>query len=196
MIAGISVFLLWLPFRWEVLEAAGAYVILIGVILVPFGFAFLNQSTSITADSEYRSRPRGRLKVVLAVCLLFINFPLAFGIIIAVDNIKTRYYVTVVNESNHSMEKAVISGGGVSVELGTIFPGEKITRYFLIKGEGTLVCEYAYDGVRRKSVIDGYVCSGMGGDVLVHLRRDGDFAVDDVFGRQILEKIGELPQKD
>jgi hypothetical protein len=191
MIAGVVVFLLWLALRWESLESLGACVILGGLALFPIGIVCWMMSIDLSAGEKAVADARfHQFKLALPLVLLLANFPLALGIVMAATNFYTRYYVTIENQSPTPMNGTVITYSNSHVELGTIHPGQRVTRYFHMPGDGAVTCEFTFAGVPRKCVIAGYVSRNQGGDMYVVVRPNGEFAVTDVRFERIVQTHG------
>jgi len=140
---------------------AGIYNIYFGFIALIVGVVFciikISRYKKINDKTEKR-------KVQILLILIMLNIPIALTILFVAISIETVYSVEVTNTSTKIVDNCVIDGGGVSTILGKLSPGEKITKTFWIKNDGTLYLKYEIDNQKKEITIDGYVTNSMGGN--------------------------------
>ena len=176
---GIVILLTWLLTGWHWLMAAGIVTLYGGLLLVFIGAVSL-VAFAWTSVRGRSASCRQTIRQSLPVAgVLAVNFPVAVGIIAAVIHLETRYIVTIVNDSSVAVDSFVVSGGGVSVNVGSVPPGSKVRRSFFIKHDGTLTGKGKQDSRSIEGVIDGYVTNSSRGNKLVKIRPDGTLEVAD-----------------
>jgi hypothetical protein len=171
---GVSIFLLWVVTRRGALIPVGIYTILGGLVCFVAGVIALVRFWRLGRRVPDLPRTRLRRSVLVAALLLLSNFPAAGAIVYAAAAIESCYAVTVRNVSGRRIENARVFGGGCDVSFGAVGPGESTRRWFWVEREGSLMLDV--DG--KETVLDGYVCAGMGGRVTATIRTDGAVAVD------------------
>jgi hypothetical protein len=172
---GISIFLLWLMTGWTPLMFAGLATLYAGFLLVLGGLVVLG----VAIVKMIRARawtPALKRRSALVALLLIVNFPAAGAIIWAVVYLETIYTVTISNHSSSTIEQAAISGGGVSVQLGQIKSGARVTKRFFIEHKGELVLSGIEGGRPLNVVIDGYVTNSGGGHKEVEISPNGSIS--------------------
>ena len=176
---GVAVFLVWLLTRWNWLMFAGILTIYGGLAVVAVGAASLVVFVwkSLRAGQLHRKLVTQRALAVGG--LLLLNFAVAAAMVASVIYIETRYIVTVVNHSSVEVRSFVVSGGGVTIDVGTLAPGSEARRVFFIEHDGVLKGEGMQDGRRVEGIIEGYVTNSMGGNKLVKITPDGTLDVTD-----------------
>ena len=102
-------------------------------------------------------------QTIVVAAALVVNFPAAGGILWTVYDLETKYTVVIRNHAPAAIELAAITGGGVSLEIGTIRPGATITKKFRVVTDGTLVFSGEQSGRKLQVVADSYVTNGGGG---------------------------------
>src|SRR6185312_7690842 len=128
LLVGLAIFLLWLITRWGWLMLAGVFTLYAGVVAVALGIIGLAMSPEVR-----RARPR-----LACAALLLVNFPVAFAICYAAVAVKTGYTVVVHNDSQKSLDRVRVSGGGCDVSFGTIPPGASVHRTMRFRQDGRL----------------------------------------------------------
>ena len=179
LITGTSVFLLWVLTRWDWLYGAGMLTIIAGIFVFLFGVACLAASRFDSPSGEVGRSRRESLRRIMALLILLINFPVAASIVVAVETIRTRYVVTIVNHGPERLDNVVVSGGGVEIEFGSVAPGATAERWFHIRTDGELVFHARRNGEEIQGSIEGYVTPGMGDDMRLTFAPDGSFTVVD-----------------
>lgn len=176
---GITIFLAWLLTRWNGLMMAGILTVYGGVGVVAIGAV----SVAVFVWKSLRAGQAPRKQVVrraVAVgSLLLLNVVVAAIIIASVTYLETRYVVTVVNASSAEVRSFVVTGGGVTIDVGMLPPGAEAHRVFFIKHDGVLKGEGVQGERRIEGVIEGYVTHGMGGNMLVKITPSGTLDVAD-----------------
>jgi hypothetical protein len=174
LVAGISVFLLWLATHAAWLMAAGTIVIFVGLACFGVGLLALGRFCWLALAAP---EPPRRFWAATALCaaLLVSNFPAAGLILVKVIEIVTYYTVVVHNESGGELEGVRIVGRGrVYAALGTLPPGGTATRSFAIAHEGPLDVEAG----GTTHTIDSYVTSSGGRLAIATFRPDGSVSVE------------------
>lgn len=179
LITGTSIFLLWVLTRWDWLFVAGMLTIIAGVFVFLCGIACLTASRFDRPLGEVGGSRRETLRRITALLILLSNFPVAASIVVAVDTIRTRYVVTIVNHGSVPLDNVMVSGGGVEIYFGSVAPGAIAERWFNIRTDGKLVFRARRAGEDVDGTIEGYVTNGLGGDMEVTFNRDGSIEVRD-----------------
>jgi hypothetical protein len=91
LLVGVSIFVLWLLTRWDLLMIAGILTLAAGPVLCAFAFLNLSHFLWLARREPDLSPWRRRLAVFWCGGLLLANFPVAASIIYAVMAIKTAY---------------------------------------------------------------------------------------------------------
>ena len=120
--------------------------------------------------------PHRRLWIRTGACgaLLLSNLPVAAGLVVAANAIDSCYAVEIRNESGTTLEDVRVTGPGCGASFGTLRPGTASSRWLWARGEGSLMLEI---GGKEAKMVEGYVCSGMGGQATATVRPDGTVAV-------------------
>jgi amino acid transporter len=173
LVAGTSIFALWLATRWEWLMAVGAFALFLGLALFAVGALALARYCWLALRMP-EPPPRFWTATAVAAALLLSNFPVAGLILRKVFDLESRYTVVVRNESREPRESVHVMGRDrVYVDFGTVPPGGAATRWFRIRHEGPLELHDA----SGTTTIDGYVTAGQGGRAIVTIRPDGEVSV-------------------
>lgn len=153
LVAGTSIFALWVVTRSELLMAAGALLLFVGLALFAVGVVALGRYCWLALRMS-EPPPRFWPATALAAALLLSNFPAAGLILLKVADLESRYTVVVRNESQDPLEGVHVAGGErVYAAFGSIPTGQTMTRSFRIRHEGALEL-HAGGGT---TTIDGYV---------------------------------------
>jgi hypothetical protein len=89
LVTGVAIFLLWLVTRWDLLMVIGMLVIPAGFLSFLAGSGALSGYLSEARRASELSRRTARRRALGAGLLLLVNFPAAYGIILAVSAILT-----------------------------------------------------------------------------------------------------------
>jgi hypothetical protein len=162
MAAGTAIFLSWLLVRWDWLMMAGILTIIVGAGVVLTGLVFLG----IHALQARRLQPSGRwgVRTLAVAVLLLANFPLAGAYTWGAVWVVTRYTVTITNGGVRTADRVIVTGPGVSADLGAIAPGASRRASFHFAGDGPLELEARYGPTISRSTILGYVTTHQGGN--------------------------------
>jgi hypothetical protein len=179
MTAGLVTTMTFVVTRRVGLEALGFLVILIGVLLSVVGF-FTTLTFAYRAWRSDRQWREWAPHALLAMFLLFANYPLAAGCVMVTEWSRIR----VVNASGATISSfKVVDPLGSSFELGPIPPGKSVSKFLSLKGEGEVKFDATFgpagssQGVVTGTVA-GYFTSGMTGvDRTVTANADGSFGV-------------------
>lgn len=177
--AGLSIFLLWLVTDWRWLPIIGLATLYLGFGSVVAGLGWLG--IWIWKRGYSGNWPKGPLlgQVIFVAAVLLINFPVAGGIVWTASFLMTRYTVTIGNHSTAAIQSAALSGGGVSLEFGSIPPGARITKGFQIVHDSTLVFSGEQNGRKLEATVDSYVTHGAGGHKEIDVSTGGSIEVQD-----------------
>lgn len=186
LVAGTSIFLLWLVFRWEWLVNAGGVTIGIGSFLFVLGTIVLTGFSVQTRRCPELPRRRVRRMTIGAALLLLANFPVAGGIVAASLAVVSCYTVVVENHSPSSLEAVSISGGGCKVDFGHLSPGGSRRRWFWVRHDGQLILRAASVDTIIKRTVDGYVTNGLGAYRKITIEPGAVISVADASGQSSL----------
>ena len=174
---GISMFLLWLITGWQWLELVGIFVLYTGFASVVSGLVLLALWVLRRIRSGDWAREQLMGRTIFAAIVLVINFPAAGLILWTTYNLSTRYTVVVRNYGSASIESGAITGGGVSLEIGSIEPGASVTKRFHVGHDGTLRFSGEQGGRKLQMVVDDYVTNDGGGQKQIDIFPDGTVQV-------------------
>ncbi len=169
LVVGSAIYFAFRATRLNWLPIAGYFTILAGLGFFAVGIACL---------IAYAYRQRGFTGRKLLVGLLLLsNFPAAAFYALSGLALLTQYVVTVVNESESTIESFVIEGPGVHVELGPVQVGEsKLCRVFF-DADGALKFNAQQQQFRFDGEIEGYVTRHWDGAATVKIKPGGNFKV-------------------
>lgn len=173
---GTTIFLLWLMTHWPWLMPAGIVTIYLGVPLVFFGIMTMTEYWASATNSGIPRRTR-ILRVLLCLGLLLVNFPAAYGIVLAVNDIQTSYRVTIRNNSSKPLENVELLGPGCEEQIGTVLPRKTVRRKLRFQGEGPLILCAVSEGQKHHVTLHGYITSALGGSSEVTVNRDGALTI-------------------
>lgn len=180
LLAGISVFLLWLLTRWGPLMVTGVLTICAGFGAFVMGCIAL----AIYCWRGLRSRDSNRRPVWLPtfVCagLLLVNFPVAFGIVEAVIDVEMRYVVVIHNASGQPLDDVRVFGGGCDESFGSLAPGKTVRRRLRFRTDGDLQFR-AVSGTTTLEANAGYVTRDLAGAPTITVEPDGTVSVVEDF---------------
>ncbi len=179
LIIGIVIFLLWLFTRGDWLMKAGIFTIYGGVGLFVVGAAALMNYFWTAWRNPDQSRKRLWLSSLACAALLFSNFVVAGGIVLAVIEIETRFTVEIRNDSTSPLNDLRIFGGGVDEEIARLEPGERLHRTLDIRNDGLLNFSASHEGSPIETILEGYVTQHQSGEKIVRIKPDGSITVDD-----------------
>jgi hypothetical protein len=177
LLTGISVFSLWAITRWSWLGEVGIYTILGGLLLFVLGTGMLLAFWRESRRSPAYSQRQLWLRTLVAASLLLSNFPAAAAILGGTGYLAMRYVLVVENTSPLPFRDARMSGGGNTLELGTIPPGGSVRRSFSAREEGSLELSGTWGEEKRVEIFD-YVSPGLGDLRRVKIRPDGVIAAE------------------
>jgi hypothetical protein len=177
LLVGVSIFVLWVSTGWNWLVAAGIFTLYGGVGVFLVGVIALVWYCRLALRTRGMPRRRVWLSTIGCAGLLFSNFPVAGGIIVAVIALGTRYTVVVHNTLQQPLEDVRVFGGGCEVAFGTLSPGGVVRHSFWIRHDGTLEFHAVGGSTTYAQTIDGYVTNGMGGHTTIVFKPDGRLSV-------------------
>jgi hypothetical protein len=161
LVTGILIFAAWILSGWQWLMLAGLYTIVGGIVCFFVGCIVLNVHVVRAFRRAPQSRRSTKRAGTLVGILLLSNFPIAILCAWTALSIDGAYLVTVVNTSGSPLDSFVLSGPGLSVELGPLAPGDRARHLCRLNGDGgidfsaTLRGNAAFTGT-----VDGYVFGG------------------------------------
>lgn len=162
LIAGTSIFVLWLLTDWDSLKIIGAFVLVAGPLSCLAGVVAFAWSYALAREQPEITHARAMLRTVRGIALLLANFLAAAAILIAVDTIDTAYVVEVQNQSALPLDAVRVYGGGCDVSFGGIPSNDSAKRWFWIKGDGTLAIQVRSASNSAEAIVEGYVTNGSG----------------------------------
>ena len=167
---GVTTFLLWLLTEAGALMAIGFVTLLAGALLAFVGSVMLVVHV-VGRFEDPRPPMRRRIAQAFVVALLLLaNFPIAYGIVQAVESINSSYHVTVVNAGTATIDSFVVTGPSFTTELGPVAPGKRKRVRLAPRGDGSITFAARRAGMTRSGTIDPYVSGPMtGGDHVVTL---------------------------
>lgn len=174
LVVGSLLFALWVPLRWDGLAIAGLLTIFGGVVSVAVGLVCLLFHVKTPAPAGRSGRAS-----LTAAALLLINFPVAAALVFAANDLETRYWVTVENDSTEPIDSFVLHGGGVRVDVGAIPAGANKRVSFHVRREGELLFEANTGRGKLEGVVDGYATRDLGAEKLIVIGPHGRVAIRD-----------------
>lgn len=175
LIAGVSIFLLWLATGWDWLVSAGVLTICFGIALVMVGFLSLSVYTWRGPGEANASRGNFVWKTLACAILLVANFPAAAAIVVGVLTIETCYAVWIHNDTGAALVGVRLQGGGCDVTVGSIPDGEVVGKWLWFDHDGRLEMRATLRGSEVSGVLDDDVSGKIGGTRKVRVRQDGTF---------------------
>lgn len=149
LILGLSIFILWIAFRLSIFEKLGIISIGLGLALGIIGITL-----SLFQIIKFK---RITVKNSIYILLTILNIPIALLTIYSVFLIETAYVVKIMNNSNYKIENCIIQGAGIEENIGLVDSYNTAKRYFWIKNDGQLSCNYKFKNNNYTVVIDQYV---------------------------------------
>ena len=180
LLTGVLIYGSWRLTQAEWLMSAGLINIVAGLAMFLAGVICLSMRSTRVVVGDVATRRRFSAIRKLAWVMLIANFPAALLIVHSVIVIKTRYTVTVVNESKTPIDSFMVIGPSVRVELAPIPANGKVTKHFRFSGEGSLEFETRVGQMKTNDLIDGYVTSNLGGANTVRFNDRGGIEVERV----------------
>ncbi len=177
LLAGVSIFLLWLVSRWEWLMVAGIFTLYGGVAVFCIGTFALARFCWLAFRTPELPRRRLWLSTLGCATLLLSNFAVAGGIIYSAIRIESRYTVVVRNNSQQPLSGVRVFGGGCEADFGTIPPGGSVRRSFWSQKDDQLEFRAVTGATTHAETIDGYITGGIGGHTTVILNPDATISV-------------------
>jgi hypothetical protein len=173
LVFGISLFLVWLITRQDILLGAGVFAAygclgIFAVGLLALVYFFWAGSRTPGVDRSHLRR-----KTIACGVLLFSNLPVGAAVGAATFALVTRYTVVVENATSVSLEDARVFGGGCDESFGSILPGERAQQSLWFKTDGVLVFTGRLQNTVYEETVEGYVTGAMGGHVTVTINPDG-----------------------
>ena len=182
LVAGVSIFVLWVITRWDWLMLAGGITLFGGTIFFLAGCCALFRYCVIARRTTPQSSRRIWTTAGLCGALLLSNFVVAGGIIVAFEAILTCNTVRIHNASEKTATDAQLLGRGYRIFIGTIPPHTTVQRSVWVSQEGELTFHVQYDSQQQHAIVDGYVSPGIeGGHKTVTLQLDGTISVADSY---------------
>ena len=174
LVAGVSIYLLWLLTGWDGFITAGLVLLMLGVpIVVIAAGCFL--AYIIRSGANSKERRRSWLPTLLPPALILSNPPAALIISgLAMAGV-TGHRVIILNESPAAIEALSLYSQGLEERVGSIGPGEsaKATLYF--EGDSSLMFSALVQGQYETGFASDYVTNSMGGETILRLTSDSGF---------------------
>lgn len=167
--AGICIYVAWLITRADILMFIGMLNIGLGVVAFFIGLVCL-AFHHFGGSREGAGRPCRSWPTLL---LLLLNFPVAAFCVLSASYLHSRYTLSFRNESPVAIESLVITGPGISSEIGPVAPGESKCVHFHFEGEGSVTFDARQGADRFSGCIDGYINNGVGEDREAVVRSPG-----------------------
>jgi hypothetical protein len=183
LLVGVSIFVLWLLTRWDLLMIAGILTLAAGPVLCAFAFLNLSHFLWLARREPDLSPRRRRLAVFWCGSLLLANFPVAVGIIYAVIEIESAYTVVIHNGSAQPLDGVRVGGGGCDVYFGSIPPQGVARRSFWIQHDGELSFHATSGTIFYALSPLGYITNGAGGYRTINVNPDRTILVTDEYGQ-------------
>jgi hypothetical protein len=176
LVTGTTIFVAWLFTRQDWLMGAGMYTIAFGLILFVFGLVAV---FFIARNAKKQGQACGK-QIVLLICLLAVNFPVAMGMTFYALDIKAEYKVVIVNHSSESAHIVFSDPMGKNHTLPNVAPHSKTQTVFNFEGEGSVNYHVTSKTIDRSGTLFGYITHGTGGSVEVELviHEDGRIKVN------------------
>jgi len=181
LVAGTSIFLLWLATGWDWLPIAGMINVYAGIFLFTAGVCVLTYHC--WHSRQLTDLPRRRFWIAVLICfvVMLVNFPAALGIMAMVLKVMDAEYVVAIdNQSNMTLAEARITGGGVDIDYGEFPPHSEVLKRFWIKHDGALHFEATSNDRKLETQIDSYVTRYQGSHKYVTINGDGALEVTDI----------------
>jgi hypothetical protein len=169
LVLGGMIFFSWLVIRANWLMLAGGYNILAGLVFFICGLLFL-------LAYGQKERKKGNAypvkRSLISLGILLSNFPAAVLAIYSADYVNGTSVATVINNSSFEAKDLVLSERDQSYSFPPISPGQKVTKYFHFKYEGSVYYRLSLNGSIQKGVMFGYVTGGMGDRAAMVIKKD------------------------
>ena len=180
LVAGVSVFLLWMVTEWDWLPAAGLWVLLAGGVFFITGMATLAWFCWSARHDPRLSKREIWISGLLCGGLLVSNFPVAVGVVGAAIKWEERFHVVVSNDSEQSFDQVRLKGGACDIWIGHLAPHQTVRRSFWIKAKGGLDFQAVSDEDGRKvaQLVEGYVMPGVNEQATVTIHSNGTVGVE------------------
>jgi hypothetical protein len=170
---GTAIFAAWIVARWDWLMFAGVIMLYCGVASVVVGAIALAHGCWTASRRASVTRRRRWTSALGCAGLLFVNLPVAAGIIWAALSIMTRYSVTVRNDSTNRLDNVQVVGGGCDATFATT----SAIRSLWIRHDDVLTLHASRGADTIDQVIDPYVTNNGGGHTVVMVQRDDTVAI-------------------
>ena len=175
--AGTLIYLAWRVTRWDALPGLGLLNIICGLVLSLIGVVCL--IGYLIRELRQPRIPQATLfvQVLLVSGLLLVNYLAATLFVMSAVDLMAQCTLHVANESTSTIESFVLIGPGVRVEAGPIQPGGSTSRTLDFQGDGMLKFAAKQQNVSFDGLLVDYVTSGMGGEIVVRVKPDSKFEV-------------------
>jgi heme/copper-type cytochrome/quinol oxidase subunit 2 len=158
LIAGIGIYLIWLKTRANVLMTAGFLNILLGLISVLIAIVCLRV---FLVKNRKENNKRPKIKLLIALFIIFSNFPAAFAIIEAVQYEKSVYNINIINNSKYSVEHFALVERNKEILVGDVNAKNILNKTIHFSHEGSVDYKFNLNGERYSGLLFGYVTSGL-----------------------------------
>ncbi len=147
LVCGAAILGAWLVTQWDWLMYAGISTVGGGLVLFTAGSVCLIIHACQALVKRRGAILREFVKVSLCALLLLVNFPAAYFCMGTAARIQQQYTVIATNDSSVRVERFLVSGPGVKVDLGPIKPGHTVKRHLDFRGAGPLSCSAVHEGI-------------------------------------------------
>lgn len=173
MLVGFGVLVAWMVTEWDVLPMVGFLVIGLGV-LATVAVVVLATVGGAAAAKEGKPFRQRSLPSILALGVMFANYPAALLTLSLAQSYATRFVLTVVNGSDVPWQELRLVGPGVDELIGTLSPGARAERTVWFQGEGEFLLRDRTADVPHEHTLVRYVATGYGGNGSVVRNALGD----------------------
>lgn len=181
LVLGLSTYALWRVTGWDDLFVGGILIMIIGTFAVFTGIG----GVIVFLDKGLRSRSVKPRKLVLQclglTLLLLLNFPAALFCVASAMDLRTRYEVTVINESNQTAENFTLTGPEeypkAKMTLGHVKTSRRARAIIDLPMEGQLHFSYTQGPIQVTGIMDEYYTFSMGASVQLYIQNDGRYEV-------------------
>ena len=177
LLFGTLIYGVWRLCQWPWLMVTGIITILVGVVAFFVGATILVRYLRREIRSGRSSCSSRWIRGVLAGGLLLINFPAATFYTLSVIDVQTRYTIHVRNESDRPIESLIVTGGGVSVELGPVDSGQHLQKHIHFTHDGALNFAAHQQELRFTGQVEGYVTRNCGGDKTIVVKPNAVYEI-------------------
>ena len=172
---GTIIFFLWLITHDILLSLAGAVTIFLGFFSVSLGLISL---AIYLYKSKVNSIKNSKIKIIKALTILLINFPLALLFIMISSYIRSTFTITIDNQSNKTIKNIYLSESNYTYDLPNVLAHTKVSHDLHFKSEGEVNYSLIIDTIKHSGIVFGYITSGVHGDAQITINSFIQVTVD------------------